>query len=191
MTAALIEGPAFEPVSLADVKAHLKVEHDEDDTLLTAAIASARFHVEAATRRVLIEQRWRIHLDAWPRKRIVPLAIAPLITVDSVTVRDSAGVPHVADPADYEVDAISVPGRIVLSAAAPAPVGRVINGIEIDITAGYGPSSIEVPPPLRQAILMLVTHWYEHRGAVGHDLAVLAAPLGFEALIAPYRILSL
>ena len=48
-----------------------------------------------------------------------------------------------------------------------------------------------MPAPLRQAILMLVTHWYEHRGAVGHDLAVLAAPLGFEALIAPYRILSL
>ena len=42
-----------------------------------------------------------------------------------------------------------------------------------------------------QAVLQLVAHWYEHRGAVGHDLAVLVAPLGFEALVAPYRILSL
>ncbi len=28
--------------------------------------------------------------------------------------------------------------------------------------------------------MMLVAHWYEHRGAVGHDLAVAVAPLGFD-----------
>ena len=48
-----------------------------------------------------------------------------------------------------------------------------------------------MPAPLRQAIMMLVAHWYEHRGAVGHDLAGDVPPLGFDALIAPYRILSL
>ncbi len=47
--------------------------------LLTAAIVAARIHVEAATRRALIEQAWRIHLDRWPRKRILPIPVAPLI----------------------------------------------------------------------------------------------------------------
>ena len=74
MTAALITGPALEPVSLADVKAHLRVDTDDEDALLTAAIVSARVHVEAVTRRVLIEQSWRVYLDRWPRKRIVTLA---------------------------------------------------------------------------------------------------------------------
>ncbi len=46
-----------------------------------------------------------------------------------------------------------------------------------------------MPAPLRQAILMLVALWYEHRGAAG-DVAA-TTPLGFDALIAPYRILSL
>ncbi len=64
MTAALLTGPALEPVSLADVKAHLRIDGDDEDALLTAAIVSARVHVEAATRRVLIEQAWRIYLDA-------------------------------------------------------------------------------------------------------------------------------
>ena len=59
------------------------------------------------------------------------------------------------------------------------------------MTAGYGASSVDVPAPLRQAALMLVAHWYEHRGVVGHDQAGNVPPQGFEALIAPYRIHSL
>src|SRR5690606_9395964 len=106
MTTALISGPAIEPVSLADVKANLKVDHGDDDGLLLAAIASARFHVEAATRRVLIEQHWRVYRDAWPRKRIVALPVAPLLSVDAVTIYDQNGDPVLVDPDDYEVDAV-------------------------------------------------------------------------------------
>ncbi|MEP0320595.1 head-tail connector protein [Bauldia litoralis] len=191
MTAALITGPALEPVSLADVKAHLRVDASDEDALLTAAIVSARVHVESATRRVLIEQGWRIYYDAWPRRRIVRLPVAPLMSVDAVTIYDAAGDPQVVDAEDYEADVAASPARLVLAANAPTPVGRAVNGIEIDVTAGYGATSVDVPAALRQAVLMLVAHWYEHRGAVGHDLAVLVAPLGFEALIAPYRLLSL
>ncbi len=191
MTAALITGPALEPVSLADVKAHLRVDGGDEDALLTAAIVSARVHVESATRRVLIEQGWRIYYDAWPRRRIVRLPVAPLMSVDAVTIYDAAGDPQVVDAEDYEADVAASPARLVLAATAPTPVGRAVNGIEIDVTAGYGATSVDVPAALRQAVLMLVAHWYEHRGAVGHDLAVLVAPLGFEALIAPYRLLSL
>ncbi len=191
MTAALITAPALEPVSLADAKAHLRLDSDDDDQLLSAAIVAARVHVEALTRRLLIEQGWRVYLDQWPRKRIVRLTPAPLISVDAVTIYDANGDPIVVSEDDYEVDAVAVPGRLVLSGAAPVTVGKAVNGIEIDVTAGYGPSSLEVPAPLRQAIMMLVAHWYEHRGVVGHDMAGAIPPHGFDALVAPYRILSL
>ena len=191
MTAALIVPPALEPVSLAEAKAHLRLDADDEDAWLAAAITAARVHVEAKTRRVLVEQGWRIYLDAWPKQRIVAVPIAPLITVDAVTVYDPAGDPIVVDPADYEADTVSVPGRLFLSSPVPVLVGRAVNGIEIDVTAGYGPTSIDVPAPLRQAIMMLTAHWYEHRGAVGHDLAADVPPLGFDALIAPYRVLTL
>ncbi len=191
MTAALITPPALEPVSLDDAKAHLRLDTSDDDALVTAAITAARVHVEAMTRRVLIEQGWRVYLDAWPKKRIVAIPVAPLISVDNLIVFDPGGDAIAVASDDYEVDAVSVPGRLVLSAPVPVLVGRAVNGIEIDVTAGYGPTSIDVPTPLRQAIMMLVAHWYEHRGAVGHDQAGNVPPLGFDALIAPYRILSL
>ena len=191
MTATLLTGPALEPVSLLDVKGHLRVDEDDDDALLTAAIAAARIHVESATRRVLIEQAWRIHLDRWPRKRVVRLPVAPLVSVDAIRIRDGEGGPTEVAAEDYEVDAASVPGRLVLAATAPTPAGRRANAIEIDVTAGYGPTTLDVPSPLRHAVMMLVAHWYEHRGAVGHDRAGDIPPLGYTALIAPYRILSL
>jgi uncharacterized phiE125 gp8 family phage protein len=191
MPAAIITGPALEPVSVAEAKAHLRIDGNDDDAYLTAAIVSARVHVESLTRRLLIEQSWRVYLDSWPRRRIVTLSPAPLIAVEAVTVYDADGEPVTVDPDDYEVDAIACPGRLILLTPVPATVGRAVNGIEIDVTAGYGASSVDVPAPLRQAVMMLVAHWYEHRGAVGHDFGSETPPHGFHALIAPYRILKL
>ncbi len=190
MTAALIEGPALEPVSLADVKAHLRVDDAASDDLLAAAIIAARVHVETTIRRVLIAQSWRIYRDDWPDGRVVPVRVTPLISVDAVTVYDAAGEPQVISAEDYEVDRVSAPARLVVKAGAVCP-GLAVNGIEIDVIAGYGPTSVDVPAPLRQAILMIVAHWYEHRGALGHDLAGAIAPQGVEALLAPYRMVTL
>ncbi len=189
MTIALITPPAAEPLQLAAVKAHLRVDGNEDDTLIGVAITAARVHVEAMTRRMLIAQKWRVYLDAWPRKRTVVLPPAPLISVDAVTVYDAEGEPAELPLADFEVDTVSAPGRLVMR-HAPSP-GMAANGIEIDVTAGYGPSGIDVPAPLQQAMLMLIAHWYEHRGPAGHDLAGHVPPPGFDALIAPYRILQI
>jgi uncharacterized phiE125 gp8 family phage protein len=190
MTAALITPPALEPVSLADAKLHMRIDSDDDDALIIAAIVAARVHVESTSRRRLITQGWRVYLDRWPRGRTLNIPVAPLQSVDEVRVFDAAGVATVVDPGLYAVDTASVPGRVVLTAGPPA-AGAAANGIEIDVTAGYGATSIDVPTPLRQAIMMLVAHWYEHRGAVGHDQAGDVPPLGYDALVAPYRVLSL
>lgn len=189
MTAALISGPALEPVSLADVKAHLRIETDEDDPLIAAAITSARVHVEAVTRRSLIKQNWRIYLADWPKGRAIELPVSPVISVSVITFYDIVGAPTLFAPENWRLEAAANPPRIVARLRPAAALYD--NGIEIDVTAGYGVSSIDVPAPLRQAILILVTHWYEHRGMVGHDFAPAIAPAGFDALIAPYKVRAL
>jgi uncharacterized phiE125 gp8 family phage protein len=72
----------------------------------------------------------------------------------------------------------------------PVP-GRTLAGIEIDVEAGYGDASEEVPPPLRRAIELLVAHWYEHRGLIAAGQSVAVLPASVAAMIAPYRVLAL
>ena len=49
----------------------------------------------------------------------------------------------------------------------------------------------DVPEPLRQAIRLLVAHWYENRGLVATGTTIAVLPATVAALIAPYRMLSL
>ncbi|MBB5755282.1 head-tail connector protein [Prosthecomicrobium pneumaticum] len=184
MTVALIEAPAIEPVSVAEAKAHLRLDGSEEDGLVAAAIAAARIHVEAVTGRALIAQDWRLHLDRWPAGRRIGLPVAPLIAVAAITTYDAAGMPHGLDAALWRAEPA---GARVLLLERPAP-GLAWNGIEIDFTAGYGSTADDVPAPLRQAILILVAQWHAHRGAIEPGAA---PPAAVEALLAPYRLRTL
>lgn len=189
MTLILVTPPATEPVARDDAKSFLRLEHDEEDALIDTLIAAARLHAEAATRRALIAQGWRLVLDGWPARRLIELPLAPVVSVDSVTVYDAAGEPTVLDASSYVVDTLSTPARILVRQGA-AP-GAAFNGIEVDFTAGYGPEPDAVPTPLRQAMMMLVVHWYELREPVAFGGAPHSVPNGLEALIAPYRVMGL
>ena len=68
--------------------------------------------------------------------------------------------------------------------------GAAFNGIEIDLTAGYGPDGEDVPAPLRMAILQLVAQWHETREPVAFG-AVAEVPASVAALTAPYRVVAL
>ncbi|MBV9347031.1 MAG: phage head-tail connector protein [Pseudolabrys sp.] len=60
MSAILLSPPATEPLSLAEAKAWLRIEHDDENDVIAALIAGSRIHIEGATRRALITQSWRL-----------------------------------------------------------------------------------------------------------------------------------
>lgn len=191
MSSILLAGPAVEPVSLAEAKAYLRVEHAADDDTIAALIAGARIHVEAQTRRALITQTWRLSRDAWPgngRIRVVPVPLRALVAAQ---IYKFDGTTQAIGVGAFAADKTSAPAVLTFAPGAlPAP-GRLAGGIELDVEVGYGAAPSDVPEPLRQAIRVLVAHWYENRGliAVGNEVAVL--PESASALLKPYRVLSL
>lgn len=189
MSLLLVTPPASEPVSRDEAKLHLRVDHLDEDTLIDTLIASARLYVELRMRRVLVTQGWRLFLDAWPSSGTTEVPLRPLASVDGVVVYDGEGTPVTVPAADYLVDLVSDPPRIVLRGNRPRP-GLAVNGIEIDLTAGYG-GPADVPAPIRAAILQLVAHWYERREPVAFGGQPSSVPETLDGLLDPYRSLSL
>lgn len=190
MPAQLIAAPTIEPVTLAAAKAHLRVEIADDDNLIGTLITAARVHVEAATRRVLITQRWRLTYDRWPPDGLLDLRMTPIQSVDAVSVMDANGSPIPVNATAYQVDLASVPARFVLKVPIETlQPGQPLAGIEMDVTAGYGASGLSVPQPLQLAIMMLVARWYETRDGTAIGSVPASIAQGFEALIAPFRVM--
>ena len=181
----LITPPALEPVTLADARAHLKVDVSDDDALIARLIAAARARAEWHTGRALITQSWRLWLDTWPCSGVIELPLPPLQSVASVTAYAPDDTTTVLDPATYQVDAASSPARLTLRATVSPPTDlRALNAVAIEFTAGYGDNASDVPPPIVEAILELVAFAYENRGEAPAEL-----PLDCLALLAPYRVI--
>lgn len=188
MPAVLLAGPPAEPLTLAGAKAYLRVDHEAEDALIASLLTSARATVEALTRRVLIDQSWRLTRDAWPVSGLIPVPVNPLRALLAVKLVDAAGG-ETALPLDaFTLDVARLPGLIrVDRASAPAP-GRALAGIIIDITAGHGTSADHVPSPLIEAVRVVLAHFYEHRDVPGPGAAF---PARLDALVAPFRVTRL
>ncbi|MGL4973666.1 MAG: head-tail connector protein [Bosea sp. (in: a-proteobacteria)] len=185
MTPLLIQPPAIEPVSLAQMKDYLRLDGTQEDDLVATLITAARLMVEAMSGRMLIDQTWRIVLDGWPAGSILRLPVGPVRQVVAARVFDVAGQPQnvPANALMLEVGSDPPLVRVVASVSQP---GRSFAGIEVDVLAGFGATAAQVPAPLLQAIRMLVARWFEQRGdVVAHDAEAL--PPAIAALLQPWR----
>ena len=210
MAVKIITQPAREPITLEQAKAHLRVDTADQDDLIEALITAARTAVEDATGRALITQTLEIALDHFvtppdlryvtypyltPAKALL-LPSPPLIGLKRITyydgdgnavlLHDEVGSPTVIS--DFVVDTHSEPGRLVPASGGNWPsVQDRANAVTIRYTAGYGDDGESVPMPLKQAMLLLISHFHENPSAVGEKLEEL--PMGVQFLIARYRIL--
>jgi uncharacterized phiE125 gp8 family phage protein len=191
MPSIVLSAPLVEPVTLAEAKAYLRVEHDDDDDVIAALIAGARVHVEAQIRRALITQSWRLIRDAWPADGRMTVLPAPLQALTAARVYRLDGSTQAIDPQAFVVDTASAPARLSFASGAPPAPGRPFGGIELDIDVGYGDEPSDVPADLRQAIRTLVAHWYENRGVIALGESVAVLPQQVAALLAPYRVRAL
>jgi uncharacterized phiE125 gp8 family phage protein len=138
---------------------------------------------------MLLTQTWRLVRDAWPAEgRLIP-RIGPLRAVIAARVFDAAGHASALDVESFVVDASA---NVIASPCWALPVpGRSVAGIELDVELGFGPLATDVPDALLHVIRLLVAHWYENRGVAATGAGVVMLPAGVQALIAPYRVLSL
>ncbi|MEZ5818327.1 MAG: head-tail connector protein [Hyphomicrobiaceae bacterium] len=188
MSLVMTSGPALEPVSLAEAKAHLRVDGPAEDALIQSLVVTSRLHIEAALGLALITQSWSYFLDRWPKAGRLVLPLRPVAAVSHIRLWNDEGMSEALDPSQFLLDGHGMPPRLVaLSGLADPAPARVANGIEIGFTAGFGASPGDVPATIRHALLLLVAHWYENREPVQIGVGVNAVPAMVSDLLAPYR----
>ena len=189
MTTALITAPASEPVSLADAKAHLRVDHDHEDQLIADTLRAARQHTEFASNSRFLTQAWRQYDNGLGSDRTIQLRVWPVQEIAAVTLFDRDGTPTVLGTDDYRLVRGHSPAALVVT--PHIGIEKAANGAEIDIVAGFGDLGLDVPGTLRRAILLLLAHWYEFRGAIPPSQQPVSLPPGFETLVRGYRRVNL
>lgn len=177
--------PAVEPVTVAEMKRHLRVDIDDDDGFIEGLIAAGRDYLEKVAWRAFITQTWRLSLDGWPAGDEIELPRPPLQSVTSIVYTDSDNNATTWAASNYIVDTDSEPGRVVLAYGAswPGVTLRPANPIQITYVAGYGDDGSAVPVSYQQALKLLVGHWYENREATIAGTIAREIPLAVDSLL--------
>ncbi len=180
--------PTAEPVTAAELRAHLRITGTSEDSALLDLIAEARGWLEDQYGIAFIDQSWKVTFDRWPggcedwwdgmrdgpighigrsgRDAAIELPRWPLTGITSVTVydRDSSST-EVVVASTFDIDTQSKRGRLSLRSGAVWPSAtRSVNAIEIVYTAGFGAVASDVPTPLKRTIRELAAYLYTHRG---------------------------
>jgi uncharacterized phiE125 gp8 family phage protein len=170
----LVTAPSATPISVAEAKAHCRVEDDEEDSLFAALIATATGHLDGPAGilgKCLMSQTWRVDFQSFPRGRILRLPLEPVISATLAYV-DTAGTSQswaASGHWDKVTDDLGV--AIVLKADASWPsTADVVAAVSVTAVCGYGEAAADVPPPIRHALLLAVADLYRSRETT-HDPA--------------------
>lgn len=181
----LVQGATVLPVDLDVARQHLRQDQEADDLMIGLYLRAAVDSVQDMTGRALMRSTWEYRarsLDCCS----VRLPLAPLISVESVTV-DGAAL--TAD--DYEVIAPSgaTCGRGWITTEATWPSGPAV----VKFVAGY-PSKDAVPAALQAAVLLALGSLYENREAEaeksGSTARMLAENPAYMRLLRPYMLIG-
>lgn len=178
-------------LTLAEAKKHLQIDASftDDDALINAIIAAVRKHTEEYLGRFLLPTVVEQYYDGWNdhinERRFGGLVLffTPVSAVASVKYFDVAGVEQTLATDQYNIDTAREPSLIRAAWNVTLPSLRgYYNDVTVRYTAGYA-NAASVPEPIKQAMLLMITGYYEHR-----DDTVKRMPTSSEYLLRNYRV---
>ncbi|MEM6798007.1 MAG: head-tail connector protein [Planctomycetota bacterium] len=172
-------------VDLLRLKAHLRVDIDVEDALITEYAIAAIDYLERATNRIIAPSTIRYTVPQFPSgAEALQLPIGPARSITSITYEDDGDTQSI-NPDHYMLNRGTPSGRIIPTTPWP-DVGSPDAQIAITYTAGYATQG-DCPPLLMQGIFLLAGHYYEQRAATS-DRTAIEVPFAFAAIVDRFRI---
>jgi len=164
------EQPDSEPMTLAQAKAHLRVDAADDDAYITAMIVAARQWVEQMANLCLIEQTVVERFDSFPTYGYFDLSKSPVMAVTSIQYTDSNGDLQTWAAGNYEVDTVTKPARVMVKFGISYPTTRLaLAPVTVTYTAGFGDEADDIPIPIIQAMKLFIGELYENRQSLTNE----------------------
>lgn len=189
-----VSAPATDPVTVAEVKSHCRIDISADDTLLDRLIEVARDAIDGphGAGVCMVSQQWRLSIDHMPGRIWIPMG--PVMSIDEITYLDDGGVRQTlsSDAYTWREERFGARVKPVYNGTWPT-VRHDYDSVQVKFTAGFPgtadspPTYANIPATLKHAMFLLIGHYYEHREAVyaGHAIEM---PHGYEMLINKFRV---
>ena len=182
--------PTVEPLTTTEAKTHLRVDGSDDDTYIDSLIQAAREYCELVTRRAFIHRTSCMYLRQIPTTDILELPQPNLSSVTHIKYYDSTDTLQTLSSAAYRVDTTSLIGAVVIKDgyAWPSVIGDRNDAIQITYVHGYGAAASAVPKAVKQAMLLLIGHWFRSRESV--IIGVVSKELEFttDRILSAYQV---
>lgn len=172
-----------EPISLAELRAHLREPDHAEDEYLAGLITAAYKWCEDFTWSKFCTQTWDEYFDGFasPLKLWHP----PVSAITSVTYTDTDGDSQTLSTDYYELGQVDGLGVCRLKYNQTWPSTRChYDVVTVKYVCGYGAASA-VPTPIKHAIKLVAAHLFNHReDAI--EVALHTIPLGVGAMLTPF-----
>jgi len=178
--------PALYPVTVAECKADLRIQHSAEDDLIESLIADATDYMDAPNGvigKALITQTWEISTRISIVDSRIYIPITPVQEISSIQYYDAENATQSLDVDDFLLigDENSAFIEPLSGTSWPSTYDRP-DAVKITVIAGFGDYQNQVPNSIRRAIRLLVAHWFEHRHAVTES-SYSEMPLAVENLV--------
>jgi uncharacterized phiE125 gp8 family phage protein len=192
-----LEQPSVHAVSLEQAKAHLRVDHANENDLIDAYVKAVNAEVETFLGRALITQRWALKINsAFPRT--IELPLPPCQSVQSIMYLDASGDLKTLEASDYALSGLNGDCKAEIAPAPGKSWPRTLataEAITVAFTAGYPPSgespadpAANVPAPIKAAILELVATRYAYRESVTAGQGFSSLPISARSALDDFRV---
>jgi uncharacterized phiE125 gp8 family phage protein len=177
--------PAVEPLTLAEVKAHLEVVASTHDTMIAALITAARQKAEGRCNRTLITSSHLKTEDCFPDA--IRLPMGRVLGITEVRYRDTDGTELVLAPVGYTLDNAggSRDGWLFPASGYDWPATwDQPSGVTVEYTAGYGPAASDVPQLIKQWMLLTIGAWFKNpEGVITGTIVATLPDQFFDSLL--------
>ena len=157
----ILADPGDISITLETLKAHLKVDGDDEDELIQSYLDSAIAEAESYTRRPLSESVFEAYLDSFPTKAKLDQCPVDITSIE-VTYQDENNVTQTLDPAEYFVRKVTDDEYPTIEFNGTMPkLYDAEEVVKIAFDAGYE----TLPPVIYNWILNRAASLYENRQA--------------------------